>query len=267
MSAIDDYLQLVAKGTPLNNQWQQLKHNVNQNIPQASDVHDPAKMQEWAINAALNAPMMGTIRPAKLREVLDQLEARGFDTKTPWYHGGPNLVGQGQWNKPSFFAKEREGADWFAKEMAVRHNEQGNGVLSDYPGGVVNKVFLRGKPLDMRKDYMEGLTATGESNPELIKHIENAGIKVEPTDYGSVEIPEVAQHSNKAGSNINDAMYIPAFQRYLEERGLNSLRNYDHLFRDEIDARIMINPADIFNVATKKPTQAQWLAHKIKPWK
>jgi len=61
MSAIDDYLQLVAKGSPLNNQWQQLKSNINQNIPQTTDLQDPAKMQQWSTNAALNAPMMGNI--------------------------------------------------------------------------------------------------------------------------------------------------------------------------------------------------------------
>jgi hypothetical protein len=57
MSAIDDYLQLVAKGSPLNNQWQQLKSNINHNIPSMQDMQDPGKMA----GLALQAPMMGVI--------------------------------------------------------------------------------------------------------------------------------------------------------------------------------------------------------------
>jgi hypothetical protein len=57
MSAIDDYLQLVAKGSPLNNQWQQLKSNISKNIPSMQDMQDSGKMA----GLALQAPMMGVI--------------------------------------------------------------------------------------------------------------------------------------------------------------------------------------------------------------
>ena len=62
MSAIEDYLQLIAKGSPLNNQWQQLRRNITQNVPSQQDLKNPVKMQEWSMGAAFNSPMLASIR-------------------------------------------------------------------------------------------------------------------------------------------------------------------------------------------------------------
>ena len=62
MSAIDDYLQLIEKGSPLNNAWQQLKSNINKNIPTQADLESPQRMVDWSTSAALNSPMIGAIK-------------------------------------------------------------------------------------------------------------------------------------------------------------------------------------------------------------
>jgi hypothetical protein len=60
--AKEDYSQLIEKGAPLNNQYQQLKSNISQNVPPTSAYRDPRQMQEWATAAALNAPIIGAVR-------------------------------------------------------------------------------------------------------------------------------------------------------------------------------------------------------------
>ncbi len=55
--AVDDYSQLVAPGSPLNNQYQQLKRNIGQHIPSNDDFQSPEAMSQWSQSAAMNAPM------------------------------------------------------------------------------------------------------------------------------------------------------------------------------------------------------------------
>jgi len=59
-----DYGQLIEKGSPLNNQYQQLKSNISQHIPSNADFRSPQRMSEWAQAAALNAPMGLTLKGA-----------------------------------------------------------------------------------------------------------------------------------------------------------------------------------------------------------
>jgi len=53
----DDYGQLIEKGSPLNNDYQNLKQRINRHIPSNEDFKSPQSMSEWAQAAALNAPM------------------------------------------------------------------------------------------------------------------------------------------------------------------------------------------------------------------
>jgi len=122
-----DYGQLIEKGSPLNNQYQQLKSNISQHIPSNEDFRSPQRMSEWAQAAALNAPMGLTLKgapPTKFSRAhdiaqknaalpieqgglglppnntaMDRAKAMGFDI--PTYHGtnaditrfDPNLSG------------------------------------------------------------------------------------------------------------------------------------------------------------------------------
>jgi hypothetical protein len=61
-SHLQDYSQLVEKGSPLNNQYQQLKSNVSQNVPPTAAFRNPQQMQDWSMSAALNAPGIGAIK-------------------------------------------------------------------------------------------------------------------------------------------------------------------------------------------------------------
>jgi hypothetical protein len=61
-SHLQDYGQLVEKGSPLNNQYQQLRSNVSQNIPPTAAFHDSSQLAEWSQAAALNAPSIGVIK-------------------------------------------------------------------------------------------------------------------------------------------------------------------------------------------------------------
>jgi len=257
MSAMDDYLQLFQKkDSPIRKDWEQLKTNIGAVVPPEQAYKDPDEMQKWALSAALNAPAMATIRPSKLAGVLADLEAKGFDTKMPWYHGGPKLIKKGQWDSPSFFTTNSDDAAWFAMEK---------GASDEYPAGVINKVFLkRNGALDMRDDYVNGFRETGIPNPKLMKHAENAGLHNQSGNNYEHYYPQISDFSPYDGSNINDLVYHPDFQKYLKDNGYNSLRNWDMLDRGEIDTRMMFDPNDIYNVTTKRPTMLQYLQHKIK---
>ncbi len=110
---VSDYSQLIEKGSPLNNQYQQLKSNISQHIPSNADFRSPQRMSEWAQAAALNAPMGLTLKGVKAtpfskahdiaqknaalpiekgglglplnNTAMDRARAMGFDT--PTYHG------------------------------------------------------------------------------------------------------------------------------------------------------------------------------------
>jgi hypothetical protein len=81
-SHLQDYGQLVEKGAPLNNQFQQLKSNVSQNVPPTAAFRDPSKLAEWSQAAALNAPNIGAIRawhgsPHKFTQFKDEAIGSG----------------------------------------------------------------------------------------------------------------------------------------------------------------------------------------------
>lgn len=75
---LSDYAQLIEKGSPLNNQYQQLKSNISQHIPSNADFRSPQRMSEWAQAAALNAPMGLAINTNKLSSLLDDWSNRGI---------------------------------------------------------------------------------------------------------------------------------------------------------------------------------------------
>ena len=52
-----DYGQLIEKGSPLNNDFQNLKQRVSRHIPSNEDFRSPEAMRDWSQAAALNAPM------------------------------------------------------------------------------------------------------------------------------------------------------------------------------------------------------------------
>lgn len=209
-------------------------------------------MQTGGLPVAPNEPgVLGTIRGSKIKEVLDELEAKGFDAKNPWYHGSTHVIPNKEWRPPTFFTKNREDADFFAKENAA-------GSDPDlYPLGAMNKVFLKkDKLLDMRKDYFD-------THSKLVKHLEKAGLKNEAGDDFDHYYPQVSEYSPYEGTNINDTTYHPDFQQYLKDHGHNGLRNWDMLGRGEIDTAIMVDPEGIYNIVTKKPTMAQYRKNKI----
>ena len=171
MSAIEDYLQLVAKGSPLNNQWQQLKHNINQNIPQASDVHDPAKMQEWAINAALNVPMLGNILA---------------------WHGSPH--------KFSKFSDKAIGSGEGAQAFGMGHYSATDPATAD-------KFYRKRLADNLNADLNDGLEHWATNNSALerrLKAISDANIAEQPfvRDYDPVRLKlfQMQQHN----SNLSD---------------------------------------------------------------
>jgi len=111
----EDYGQLIEPGSPLNNDYQNLKQRVSRHIPSNEDFRNPKSMSEWSQAAALNAPMgLSTKLPptkyskahdiarrkAALRPdhrglglppdntAMDRAEALGFDTDV--YHGTQN---------------------------------------------------------------------------------------------------------------------------------------------------------------------------------
>ena len=252
MSAMEDYLQLIEKGSPLRAQWDYLKHTVKRGlentIPSTTDLMDPQKAAEMGLNMTPATHMLGTIRPSRIKDVLASLEAKGYDTSTPWYHGSSGLVKD--WGAPSFFTSDKNAAQAFI-------NMRGAGS-KEYPSGVLNKVFLpRQGALDVRKDW-------GQGNPSLIKHLENAGVSdaLANPNYGK-DIPGYMEHSLFHSDNLNDATYIPAFQQYLQGKGYNSLRNLDELGKSDIDTRIMIDPAKIYNITTKRISMPQYQRRKI----
>jgi len=53
----EDYGQLIEPGSPLNNDYQNLKQRVSRHVPSNEDFRNPKSMSEWSQAAALNAPM------------------------------------------------------------------------------------------------------------------------------------------------------------------------------------------------------------------
>jgi hypothetical protein len=251
MSAFDDYLQLLNNNPKMDatKQWanklsNNVKTGIEDSLPKGSS---PTAMLDYASNINPIASLMGTIRPSKIKEVLASLQEKGFDTSTPWYHGGDSLVKD--WNIPSFFAKDRPDAEWFKIEKS-----DPSGV---YPRGVMNKVFLKPNQLDMRNDFNTG-------NFELAKMAESAGIKNEMANGYEHYFPSIAEHnSNYWGENINDLVYHPKFQKYLAKEGKNGLRNRDALDRGYIDISAITKPEDIYNITTKRPTLQAYIKNKI----
>jgi hypothetical protein len=85
-SHLQDYGQLVEPGTPLNNQYQQLKSNVSQNVPPSQAFRDPSQLSEWSQAAALNAPSLGTIKklnPNVRKAALEAID-KGATYKQLW---------------------------------------------------------------------------------------------------------------------------------------------------------------------------------------
>lgn len=78
---ISDYGQIVEKGSPINNQYQQLKRNISQHIPRNEDFRSPQAMSEWSQKAALNAPMgLSTMTTSQLNSVLKRLRKENPST-------------------------------------------------------------------------------------------------------------------------------------------------------------------------------------------
>lgn len=110
MSAIDDYLQLLNNNPKADTtgQWlsklgNNVKTGIEASLPKGIG---PTAMLDYASSVNPIASLMGTIRPSKIKEVLADLQEKGFDTSTPWYHGGESLVKD--WSVPSFLLKEKK---------------------------------------------------------------------------------------------------------------------------------------------------------------
>ena len=251
MSAIDDYLQLLNNNPKADTtgQWlsklgNNVKTGIEDSLPKGTG---PTAMLDYASNVNPIASLMGTIRPSKIKEVLADLQEKGFDTTSPWYHGGDSVIKN--WHIPSFFAKDKQDSEWFKIDRSD--------PSSAYPRGVMNKVFLKPNQLDMRSDFDTG-------NFELAKMAELAGIKNEMANGYEHYFPSIAEHNrNYWGENINDLVYHPKFQEYLAKKGKNGLRNRDALERSYIDISAMTKPEDIYNITTKRPTPQAYIKHKI----
>jgi len=114
-----DLGQLVERGSPLNNDYQNLKQRVSRHIPRTEDFRSPQSMSEWSQAAALNAPMgLSTKLPptkySKAHDIaqrnaalpveqgglglpanntaMDRAKALGFDTEA--YHGSKNNISE-----------------------------------------------------------------------------------------------------------------------------------------------------------------------------
>jgi hypothetical protein len=250
MSAIDDYLQLLNNNPKADTtgQWlsklgNNVKTGIEASLPKGVG---PTAMLDYASSVNPIASLMGTIRPSKIKEVLADLQEKGFDTSTPWYHGGENLVKD--WSVPSFFAKRKEGSQWFKDNKRNPYGE--------YPRGVMNKVFIKPNQLDMRDDWWNN------SSDGLAAIAEKLGLENKGDDYGHW-FPAIRDHSPYEGGNVNDLVYHPKFQEYLAKEGKNGLRSWDVLDRGEIDISAMTRPEDIYNITTKRPTLQAYTKHKI----
>jgi len=88
-----DYGQLIEKGSPLNNQYQQLKSNISQHIPSNADFRNPQAMSEWAQAAALNAPMgLALVNHGKLYRGLTNKHDPTIKNPVEWFSETPELA-------------------------------------------------------------------------------------------------------------------------------------------------------------------------------
>lgn len=130
MSAIDDYLQLVEKGSPLNNLWQHIKTNVSKNVPPTSAYNDPKEMQQWATSVALNAPMFANIKavhgsPHKFTKFSDDAMGTGE---------GAQAFGIGHYS-----GKHTKSLDeWYRKRLTEQNNNPLESYISKHEDYVYN---------------------------------------------------------------------------------------------------------------------------------
>jgi hypothetical protein len=228
---VQDYGQLIEKGSPLNNQYQQLKSNISQHIPSNADFLNPQAMSEWAQAAALNAPMGLTLKGVKATKfskahdiaqknaalpiekgglglplnntAMDRARAMGFDTKA--YHGT---------NYPEFDKFNTSGADYTKTEGTgafFTNNPELAGSYTDidYPGSTpaIYPVLLnKGKSRNINfngnnwsdlkgkttDDYARNARDSGKYDSLTMRNVNDAG----PSGY-DIEADTIAMFEPK----------------------------------------------------------------------
>jgi hypothetical protein len=240
-----DYGQLVEKGSPLNNQYQQLKSNISQHIPSNADFSSPQRMSEWAQAAALNAPMGLTLKGApptkfsrahKLAQknaalpieqgglglppnntAMDRARAMGFDTAV--YHG--------QSKSPDFFGKEKDLSNIIENggnaEGGRLFTSDNPAIAAKYAGHRTERPTIY--PLSIRSnDILESSHAPGEK----LNHVFNSGInEADRLNKGTVVFKEVIDNPSY------DPMREWASNVYASKKGVRSrFAAFDPLNKD-----------------------------------
>jgi GNAT superfamily N-acetyltransferase len=78
-SAMSDYSRLPSNYPNAQKFMGALSSNISKNVPTTADLRSPSAMLDWSQAAALNAPMLGTVNPERLNELVDIWKSRGID--------------------------------------------------------------------------------------------------------------------------------------------------------------------------------------------
>src|SRR5271157_1007061 len=131
----------------------------------------------------------------------------------PWYHGrrGEQTFDS---SRPAFFAREREGAGWYAHERGEDDAEPG---IGEY------RLQLR-KPARLR-DLMEVVDALGATDKDIQKH--------SPYD----------------GENTTDYLYVPEVVAALKAKGFDGFIGWDTLSNGDLQIAVPFNTTQIKQIS------------------
>ena len=127
----------------------------------------------------------------------------------PWYHGrrGEHTFDP---SRPAFFARERDGAGWYAHE---RGEDKAQPNIGEY------RLNIR-KPARLR---------------DLMEVVDELGV----TDK------DIQQNSDYDGENTADFVYVPAVREALKARGFDGFIGWDALSNSDIQIAVPFNTAQI----------------------
>lgn len=130
-----------------------------------------------------------------------------------WFHGRPTSDRAFKAGQPAFFARDREGANWYAQDTG---NVTEHSVSADMPARV--------------RDLQQALQRMGYgTNPELDASLAAA----------------IAANSPYEGTNLADAIYVPEVRAELERAGFDSLLLHDTIENGSTEALVVWDPGKI----------------------
>lgn len=209
----------------------------------------------------------GIWKLAKDPELRQSLKAQGFDLTTPWYHGGPSRVPQGQERLPMFYTTSKPYSEFMAQET-------GDGV------GTLHKVLVNDRGLfDAMENYgnYNGDTyakkvARGERvGPlEYSNLLNRAGFKHVSDEFGfqeSIDTVPSRWSLEDIVTNPADTLYSPKVQAQISKEGYKGVKLLDAFDRGEEPTAIFTSKPEVYELSARKTGNSAQLRklYKTKP--